>query len=142
MKTSEAGIEAIMGREGFRTHGYLDTRGIPTNGVGHAATGGPPPVVVGEVWSVAFVKETLAHDLARFEAEVNASVKVELTQNEFDALVSLCFNIGTAGFQGSSVVRDLNDKHKAAAADAFLMWERPPELKIRRERERLQFLRP
>ncbi len=89
----------------------------------------------------------LSRDLAKFEDAVNAALRTpigqnKLSQNAFDACVSLAFNIGAPGFTGSTVVRDVNDDDMQAAADAFLMWEQPPELRGRREGERAQFLRP
>ena len=62
-------------------------------------------------------------DLRQYVAEVNRAVKVDCTQNQFDAMVSLCFNIGVGGFAGSSVVRDLNEGNVERAAQAFLLWD-------------------
>jgi lysozyme len=83
-----------------------------------------------------------AADLAPFEAAVSAAVPASLTQNQFDACVSLAFNIGARGFQGSTVVHRLAAGDRAGAADAFLMWNHPPELAGRRRAERAQFLTP
>jgi hypothetical protein len=67
-------------------------------------------------------------------------VRVPLTQGQFDALVSLCFNIGGSGFRKSTVVRRLNEGNYRGAADAFLMWNKPPEIMGRRRSEYKQFL--
>jgi len=142
MKVSLPGLQAIMHREGFETVGYLDTRGIPTNGVGHAATGGPPAVWVGQGWTVDQVLAVLALDIAKSEANVQSVIKRPMTQNQFDAFCSVDFNIGDGGFDGSSMVHFFNAGDVQACADAFLMWEKPPVLKSRREGERAQFLRP
>lgn len=142
MKLSDAGLQAIMHREGFRTVGYLDSRDIPTNGVGHAATGGPPIPVVGEVWSTQKVMDVLASDLAKYEDIINARITNPLTQNQFDACTSLAFNIGINGFRSSLVVAAINQGNYGVAADAFLHWAYPPELLDRRKGERTQFLRP
>ena len=83
-----------------------------------------------------------AADLVPFAAGVAALVPADLTQNQFDALVSLAFNIGLKGFQGSGVVHRLAAGDTAGAADAFLLWDRPPDLAGRRRAEREQFLRP
>lgn len=139
MKTSPQGREAITQREGLRLKAYRDSRGIATIGVGHAF--GPPVVRMGQVITRERADAILSGDLGRFEAAVTGAVKVALTQNQFDACVSLAFNIGERGFAGSTVVHRLNQKDYKGAADAFLMWERPPELKSRRESERLQFLK-
>jgi lysozyme len=147
MKTSTLGVQAIAQREGRILHAYRDTRGILTIGVGHTSAAGPPGVAAGMVITAAECDAILSRDLAQFEDAVNAKLRVpigqnKLSQNAFDACVSLAFNIGAPGFTGSTVARDINDDEMQAAADAFLMWDHPPELKGRREGERAQFLRP
>ncbi len=135
MKISQAGIDAIVQREGSRTEAYPDSRGIWTIGVGHTG----PEVHRGLVWTPAQVDAALSSDLGWAETEVNRMVTVPLTQNQFDALVSFTFNIGKSGFDHSSALRDFNFGVMKAAND-LLMWEQPPVLKGRRESERLQFL--
>ena len=135
MKTSSAGLAALTQREGRRNQAYLDSRGIPTIGVGHTG----PEVRLGLAWSDEQVEATLASDVAWAENEVNRCVTVPMTQNQFDALVSFTFNIGKTGFDHSSALRDFNNGVMKAAND-LLMWERPPVLKGRRESERQQFL--
>lgn len=142
MITSARGRQAIALREGVRLECYRDTRGIPTIGVGHTSAAGPPTVVVGLTITMAECDDILARDLRGTEDAVNAAVRVPIPQNAFDACVSLAFNIGGGGFRGSSVVRDINAEDFQAAADAFLMWDKPPELLGRRKGEMAQFLRP
>lgn len=79
---------------------------------------------------------TLTEDIKPFEKAVRDGVKVTLRQEEFDALVSLCFNIGVAAFTGSSVVTEINKgkyksgdaKDRKAAIDlidgAFAKWNK------------------
>lgn len=141
MQTSDEGLQAIMHREGYRTHAYLDTKGIPTIGVGHAATGGPPPFHMGDTWTASQILTALRADVGSIEAVINRVIKRPMIQNEFDAFASVGFNIGNGGFAGSSMVRQFNLGNVRAAADDFLMWEQPPEIKERREGERAQFLR-
>lgn len=136
MKISAAGIKAIEQREGERLKEYPDTKGIKTIGVGHTG----PDVYVGEVWTQAKADATLNLDLSWAEAAVNEAVKVGLTQNEFDALVSVTFNIGAGGFKGSSIVKQLNVSNFSEAARDFMMWDRPAVLVKRREGEMAQFL--
>ena len=141
MKTSPAGRAAITQREGCRLTAYRDTKGIPTIGVGHVdAT--PPKTVMGMTITQAQSDALLAADLASFEAAVNKAAPRGIPQNAFDACVSLAFNIGVSAFAGSTVARKLASGDMQGAADAFLMWVKPPELKGRRESERAQFLRP
>jgi lysozyme len=140
MKTSAAGLEALTQREGVRYHAYQDVRGIWTIGVGHTAMAGPPHPYPGLVITPEECQIILARDVGPCENEINALVKVPMTQNQFDALVSLTFNIGIGGFRGSSVLRQLNAKQYVVAADDFLMWDHPPQLIGRRRAERAQFL--
>ena len=138
---SQAGRVALTRREGCRLVAYLDSVGVPTIGIGHTGRAGPPAVAMGMTITQAEANAIFATDLAPFEAAVVGAVKVPLTQSQFDACVSLAFNIGAAGFSGSTVVHKLNAGDVGGAADAFLMWVRPPELRRRRDGERMQFLK-
>lgn len=142
MRTDAAGRAAITQREGVRLVAYRDSRAIPTIGVGHVdAT--PPVTTMGMTITRAQADAYLAVDLASFEAVVNAAIgRHGLSQNGFNASVSLAFNIGAHGFSGSTVARKIAVGDMAAAADAFLFWVKPAELQGRREAERKQFLTP
>ncbi len=142
MKSSANGRQAIALREGRVLHAYRDSRGILTIGVGHTSAAGPPAVVDGMVITLVQCDEILSRDLGTFEDAVNRAIKVQISQNAFDACVSLAFHIGAPGFVGSSVVREINSRVMQGAADAFLLWDHPPELLGRRKGERAQFLRP
>ena len=142
MQVSASGRAAIMQREGCRLSAYRDSVGVLTIGVGHTGRASLPRVTPGMRISEVQADHILATDLAPFEASVSRAVKVRMTQHEFDACVSLAFNIGGGGFQGSTVVHKLNSGDRRGAADAFLLWEQPPELRDRRESERKQFLTP
>lgn len=139
MKTSATGRSAIMQREGINLKAYRDVRGLWTIGCGHLT---PPPYFTRwSVWTPAQVDAALAIDLVKFEAAVNAAVKVPISQNAFDSCVSLAFNIGPGGFTGSTVVHKINQGDMNGASDAFLMWDRPAVLLSRRQSERAQFLK-
>lgn len=145
MKTSPAGRAAIMQREGVRLTAYRDSVGILTIGCGHTSAAGPPKVAAGLTITRAQCDEILSRDLGQFEAAVARAVKVPLNQAEFDALVSLAFNIGGGAFARSTVVRKLNAGDRAGAANAFLAWNKAAGrvlsgLTARRSAERAQFL--
>jgi lysozyme len=142
VKTSAGGRLLIMQREGVRLHAYRDERGIITIGVGHTAFAGPPVPYMGMAITNVEADQILSNDLGKFEEAVNQAVKVPVSQHAFDAMVSLAFNIGTGGFIGSTVVHKINAGDMQGAADAFLMWDRPPDLIARRRSERAQFLTP
>lgn len=141
MRMSADGRAKLMQREGVRTKAYRDSVGVWTIGVGHTAAAGPPHPVAGMEISRAEVDRLLSRDLGQYENAVNSAVRVPLTQGQFDALVSFCFNIGIGGFKGSTVVKLLNKRDYRGAADAFMKWVKPPEIRGRRESERQQFVR-
>jgi len=143
MKTSEHGIELIKGREGFRAVAYPDpaTNGDPWT-VGFGSTHGVHP---GMTVTKQQAHDMLMRDLHLFEAAVEHGVTVEINQDQFDALVSLCYNIGPRNFLGSTVLRRLNAGDVYGAADAMLMWDKANHkvmagLHHRREDERDEFL--
>lgn len=140
MRMSAAGRALLIQREGFRTKAYRDTKGIWTIGVGHTSAAGAPIVTPGLSISKAQVDAILARDLDQFEDCVEAQVRVPLNQGQFDALVSLCFNIGMGAFSKSSVVRLLNAGNYRAGAEAILLWNKPPEIMGRRRGEYRQFV--
>ena len=149
MQTSAAGRAAIKQREGVVLIAYLDSVGVWTIGVGHTAAAGVPKVVPGMKISQAEADAILSRDLAIFEIAVTGAVRVPLNQNEFDALVSLAFNIGAGAFAKSTLVRKLNAGDRNGAADQFLAWNKGTVkgrkvvikgLTTRREAERKQFL--
>lgn len=123
MRISENGIEFIRQLEGEKLTAYPDIVGIWTIGVGHTGFVDGKPVARGMAITKEKSKELLTADLKRFESAVNDAVKVTLTQNQFDALVSLAFNIGEGAFVRSTLVNKLNAGDKKGAAEQFLVWK-------------------
>jgi lysozyme len=140
MRMSADGRAQLIRREGFRTKAYKDSVGVWTIGVGHTSAAGEPHVTPGLVITKAEVDEILSRDLGQYEEAVRSAVRVPLSQGQFDALVSFCFNVGVGGFRKSTVVKRLNAGNYKGAADALLMWNKPPEIMGRRRSERTQFL--
>ncbi len=124
MRTSTAGRKAIAAHEGNKLTAYLDSVGILTIGVGHTTAAGPPEVTKGLKITAAQSDEILTRDLASVEADVNRLVGVPLTQAQFDALVSLVFNIGGTKFGKSTLLKKLNARDYAGAALQFLVWNK------------------
>lgn len=116
-----------------------------TIGVGH--TGGD--VTLGTWWDEAKIDATLKSDLAQWEDYINeemAEIDVELSQNQFDALISFTHNLGRVLAQ-STMFRYLKAGNFQAAADEFPKWDMAggshnPSLHARRLRERALFLTP
>jgi GH24 family phage-related lysozyme (muramidase) len=144
MKTSTNGRNKIKAEEGERLVAYVDSGGVLTIGVGHTSAAGLPKVTKGLKITKQESDEILARDLKTTEAEINSLVKVPLTQNQFDALVSLVFNIGGTAFKKSTLLKKLNLKDYAGAAGQFLVWNKDngktvTGLTNRRKREKILF---
>jgi lysozyme len=139
MKTSAAGRKVLAEREGRKLKAYKDAVGVWTIGIGHTSSAGPPKVTPGLIITEAECDAIFARDLVSYENAVAAAVKVPLERHEYDALVSLCYNIGQVGFARSTMVRRLNAGDRAGAAAAFLMWNKPAAILGRRRGERAQF---
>lgn len=106
MKTSQAGVNLIKLFEGLRFDAYYDAVGVLTIGYGHTG----PDVKINSRVNEQQAEILLKKDLERFENTVRQAVKVPLNQFQFDALVSFCFNVGSAAFIESSLLRRLNAK--------------------------------
>jgi GH24 family phage-related lysozyme (muramidase) len=145
---SQQGLDFLVAQEGFIPYAYNDSQGHATFGVGHLLHHGPVTAADRAKWGTkaspkprALVLRLLREDLAkRFEPAVRETVKRPLKAHQFDALVSMAFNIGTGGFRGSTVVKRLNAGDFHGAADAMMMWRKPPEIIPRRRRELRLFL--
>ncbi|WP_151830020.1 lysozyme [Acinetobacter junii] len=146
MKISQVGIELISSFEDLKLNAYDDGVGVWTIGIGTTTYPNGVKVKKGDKCTLEQAKEYFAHDLKRFESSVNNLVKVPLTQNQFDALVSLVYNIGQTAFSNSTLLKKLNAKDYQAAADQFLRWNKGggkvmKGLVRRREAERVLFLK-
>lgn len=142
MQTSPNGRKLIESHEGLRLTAYKDSVGIPTIGYGHTSN-----VSLSDVITPEEADEFLAIDLHHAETAVYNAVKVPVTQNQFDAMVSLAFNIGGGAFSKSTLVRVLNQNDPLHAAAHFLDWNRAggkvlDGLTNRRESEMKLFLTP
>jgi GH24 family phage-related lysozyme (muramidase) len=145
---SPSGLDFLVAQEGFIPYAYNDSQGHATFGVGHLLHHGPVTAADRAKWGTkanpkprALVLKLLRDDLAkRFEPAVREAVKRPLKAHQFDALVSMAFNIGAGGFRGSTVVKRLNAGDFHGAADAMMMWRKPPEIIPRRRREQRLFV--
>ena len=146
MAVSLFGVDIICGFEGKRLAAYDDGVGVWTIGFGTTVYPNGIKVKKGDTCTEAQAKAYMAHDLKKFESAVNNTVKVPLNQNQFDALVSLAYNIGTNAFSKSTLVKKLNANDIRGAADQFDVWvnaggKRMQGLVNRRAKEKEVFLR-
>jgi lysozyme len=139
MKISDAGLELIKSFEGLYLKAYLCPAKVWTIGYGHTLG-----VMPGDVITKDQAEALLRKDLEQFEAVVNRSVSVPITQAQFDSLVSLCYNIGAKAFVTSTLLKKLNAGDYAGAAAEFEKWNKAggvilPGLAKRRKKERELF---
>ena len=139
MAIAKSTLSFITKEEGARNKAYKDSKGLWTIGVGHLIKADEQHLITATLTDEQ-VSELLKSDLKWCSEAVESSVKVPLTQPQFDALYSLCFNIGETAFRKSTVVRKINENDLQGAADAILMWNKPEVLINRRKRERALFL--
>jgi lysozyme len=147
MRLSHHGAAFIAREEGVRTHPYPDSRGLATTGVGHLITPAHRGVTAHDIHTWSFPSSAAAinyfrnHDVVIYERAVRRTLgKASLTQAQYDMCVSLAFNIGTGGFAGSSVARNIKAGRMRAAGVAFFGWANPRVLLGRRGRESRRFL--
>ena len=145
MSVSNKGVDLICEFEGKRLVAYDDGVGVWTIGFGTIKYPNGVRVKKGDTCTLEQAKEYMRHDLIEFEHTVNSSVKSTLNQNQFDALVSLAYNIGSSAFKSSTLVKKLNAGDYQGAADQFNVWvnaggKRMQGLANRRDKEKLLFL--
>ncbi|MBX9934448.1 MAG: glycoside hydrolase family protein [Methylobacterium sp.] len=142
MDFTSIGRAVLIAREGRRLSAYRDSVGIWTIGIGHTSAAGPPEVTPGLRLSAADCDAIFRRDVARYAETVRGAVPADLPDHAFDALVSLCFNIGQPAFLRSTIVERLKCGDRDGAAAAILMWNRPSEVIPRRQAEFDQFVTP
>jgi lysozyme len=140
MKASGACRALIRQFEGCFLQAYRCPAGIPTIGVGHTRG-----VKMGDRCSQQQADIWLSQDLEDAEAAVASLVRVPLTQEQFDALVSFTFNLGERRLAESTMLILINKGSMKAAAEQFDRWvyagnEKLPGLVKRRAAEKALFL--
>ena len=125
MKLSANGFKLLGELEGIVLRPYKDSVGIPTIGIGSTSYEDGTKVKMSDKAITKARAIQLAENVVKsFEAQVNKSIVLTMTQNQFDAMVLLCYNIGKSGFARSSVVRNFNAGNLQKAADSFLLWNK------------------
>lgn len=142
MNISTNGIELIKQFEGCSLKAYKCPAGIWTIGYGH--TNG---VKEGQTITKTEAERLLKEDLARFERVINDVIKVRINQNQFDALVSFSYNVGTGALKKSTLLKLINKEDYNRAAEQFNKWiyaggKKLAGLVKRRTAEKELFLKP
>lgn len=137
---SDAGVRFLIGEEGVRLRPYYDSVGVPTIGVGCTMyEDGRRVKITDPPITYERAMELFKRVLKNYEVAVASRLVQTVNQNQFDAMVSLCFNIGVGAFAKSSVLRLVNrNPADPAISAAFEMWRNAggkPILLKRRIRE-------
>jgi len=117
LATSAAGVAFVGHHEGLKKTAYRDPVGIVTVCYGHTAT-----ARLGQSYSKEACQALLQSDLRAAEAAVRRLVKVPLSQETFDALVSFVFNVGEGNFARSTLLRKLNAGDYVGACRELPKW--------------------
>jgi lysozyme len=132
MNISTKGLIEIMSHEGVCLSPYLDSVGVWTIGVGITAHDGKDPQNMGAI--------TIDQAIAMFKDRIVAYVTpvqklgLALTQAQFDALVSFCYNVGPGNL--ASLCRNRSIEQ---IGEAFSLYHKPPEITARRDKEQKLF---
>lgn len=131
-----------MKHEGCKLKAYLCPANVLTIGYGHTGS----DVKDGMVITQAEAERLLLKDLDKFCAAVHRLVTAKLSDNQFAALVSLCFNIGEGAFGKSTLLKKLNAGDIIGATQEFPKWNKGggkvlPGLVKRREDEQRLFIK-
>lgn len=122
MKLSQRGIDLIKQFEGYSSKAYPDpaTGGAPWT-IGYGTTKGVKP---GMIITAEQAEKMLRDDVAKFESGVSSLITSPTTQGQFDAMVSLAYNIGLGNFGKSTLLKKHNARCYTCAADQFRVWNR------------------
>lgn len=142
-RLSQFGVELIKKFEGLSLRTYVDAVGVLTIGYGHTGS----DVTEGKKITEEEAENLLLKDVASFESAVNTFTNVRLNQNEYDALVSFSYNVGSTAYKNSTLLRKLNNGcDRVEVAEEFPRWvkgangEDIPGLVRRRAEEKKLFL--
>jgi lysozyme len=140
LSASAVALVGLAVHEGYRENAYLDIVGIPT--IGYGTTEG---VKLGDLTDPIKALQRALSDMQKFEGAIKQCVSVPLHQHEYDAFLSLSYNIGARAFCNSTLVRKLNAYDYKGACDEILRWNKAGGrvingLTIRRQKEHQQCL--
>ncbi|WP_455478943.1 lysozyme [Bartonella sp. B23] len=121
-KISKEGLMLIKQWEGLRLQSYQDAIGVWTIGYGHTNAAGEPLVRKGMSITEKEAETILCQDLKQFENTVEQAVAVPLTDEQFSALVSFCYNVGATAFCNSTLLKKLNNSDYESVPTELQRW--------------------
>ncbi len=120
LAASASVLVGIASYEGYRDRAYTPVKGdVPT--IGFGTTSG---VKLGDRIEPVTALKRLHSDMQKFEGAIKQCVKVPLYQHEYDAYLSLSYNIGSNAFCGSTLVKKLNAGDYQGACEQILRWDK------------------
>ncbi|MDE6314031.1 MAG: lysozyme [Lachnospiraceae bacterium] len=120
MKIAVKGLDLIKKSEGLELKSYKDAAGVLTIGYGHTGK----DITEGMVITEEQAENLLKDDLRSAEQAVSNCVTVSINQNQFDALVSFTYNVGSGALRKSTLLKKLNAGDYKGAAAEFLKWNK------------------
>ncbi len=140
MNISNKGIAELFGHEGLCLSPYLDSVGVVTIGFGATKSEIPGLSLSHPDITIKEAVELFRVGIQKYENAINKAVHVQITQEQFDALVSICYNIGTGGASGSTFIKRINaGDNLQNIKQAIMMWCKPKEITARRAKEALLY---
>lgn len=121
----QAGRLFIQSKEGCKLQAYQDVKGIWTIGYGNTMYPNGMSVRRGDIITQEEANELFKSIVSRFESSVNKLIRTDVNQSQYNALVSICYNIGIGAFGGSQLLRLVNRKApKEVIVAEFLKWNK------------------
>ncbi|MBD1919769.1 glycoside hydrolase family protein [Microcoleus sp. FACHB-831] len=124
MQISQKGLDLIKKFEGLYLTAYLDPAGIPTIGYGTIRYPNGQKVKLGNEITEQQAEAYLLDECSKFAQKVEKLVTASLNQNQFDALVSFCYNLGDGALGQSTLLKELNKANYLGAANEFPRWNK------------------
>lgn len=120
LSLSAVGLVSTLSYESYTSTAIIPVPGdVPT--IGHGTTEG---VKLGDTITPTKALVRALSDMQKYEGAVKKCVKVPLYQHEYDAYMSLAYNIGTSAFCGSTLVKKLNSQDYPGACSEILRWDK------------------
>ena len=119
MKISQEGLSLIKKFEGCELEAYKCAAGVWT--IGYGSTKG---VEEGNTITQEEADKLLLDEMEEYEGYINDMVKVDLKQNEFDALVSWVYNLGSSNLSSSTLLQKLNTKEWDDVPNQIKRWNK------------------
>jgi lysozyme len=119
MKISNTGIDLIKHFEGCELKAYICPANVWTIGYGHTKG-----VLDGDVITETQAHEMLVEELKEYESYILNAVEVDLNQNQFDAMVSWVYNLGSGNLNSSTLLKVLNSGDYAGVPEQIMRWNK------------------